>query len=198
MFLIMRLDRFFIFHKPGSDEKPRKLAAELGITLARRRRIGDDDRLAAANRGKLFAHKRAQPALDLVAHDRLADLVRYGKTHPHGARGRENQNDVRFGQPFAVAVNVRERTVFIQPVRLVKQLLAERSGRKVLSALVATVFKHASAALCLHSLTKAVHLALLTFFGLISSFHDILRNAILRDSILPNNYTLNPPLSQEI
>ena len=146
------------------------------VVLARRRRIGDDNRLTAAKRGKLLSCERAQPALDLVAHNRFAHLVGNGKAHPYRARGRENQNEVRFRQPFAVSVNVRKRPVLIQPVRLVKQLFAERSGRKILSALVAAVLEHTPAALGLHPLTEAVHLALLTFFGLISSFHNALRN----------------------
>lgn len=82
------------------------------------------------------------------------------------------QDDVRFGKPIALAVNVSERAVLIQSVGFIKQLLAEGRGRKVFAALVTAVFKHASAALGLHSLTEAVHLALLTFFRLISSFHD--------------------------
>ena len=65
--------------------------------------------------------------------------------------------------------------MLIKSVSFSEQLFAERLGRKILSALVTTVFKNASAALSLHSLTEAVHLALLTFFRLISSFHDYLQ-----------------------
>lgn len=176
MLIRIRLDRFFIFHKPGSDKKLVKLLAERIVVLARRRRVGDDNRLTAGKPMELFPYKRAQSALDLVAYDRLAHLVGNGKTHPNGARGRENQNEIGFGNTLAVAVNVGKRPVFIQPVRLVKQLLAERSGREILPALVAAVFEHASAALSFHPLTEAVNLALLAFFGLISSFHNALRN----------------------
>ena len=97
--------------------------------------------------------------------------------------GGVNQYDIRLGKPIALAVNVSKRAVLIQSVGFVKQLLAEGRGRKVFAALIATVFKHASAALRLHSLTEAVHFALLTFFRLISSFHD--RSPIVR--ISPHN-----------
>ena len=77
------------------------------------------------------------------------------------------------GYALAVFVYKRKRAVFIQPVGFSEQLFAERTGSKILSALVATTRKRASAALRLHSLTEAVDLALLTFLRLISSFHDL-------------------------
>ena len=67
--------------------------------------------------------------------------------------------------------------MFIQPVRFIKQLFAERRGRKTSSALVATAFEDAASALRFHSLTKTVNFALLTFLGLISSFHNVLRKS---------------------
>lgn len=118
-------------------------------------------------------HGRTQSALDFVAHHRFADFVRYGKTHPNGPRECVDQNDVRLGQTPAVAVDIGKRAVFIQSVCLAKQLFAERRGRKILSALVAAARKHPSAALRFHSLTKTVDFALLTFFGLIRSFHVV-------------------------
>ena len=63
--------------------------------------------------------------------------------------------------------------MFIQSVRFIQQLLAERLGRKIGSALVATTFKDASAALSFHSLAKAVYFTLLTLFGLVCSFHVV-------------------------
>lgn len=172
----MRLDRLVIFHQSRTDEKPRKLFGQNRIILIRRRRVGNHDSLTTGKSAEISAYGSAQATFDFVAHHRFTDFVGNGKTHPYRPRGREYQNDVRFDQTLTVAVNVRIRTVFIQPVRFIKQLFAERCGREILSALVATVFKHASAALRLHSLTKAVHFALLAFFGLISSFHDNLRN----------------------
>ncbi len=177
MLFSIRLDRFVIFDKPRARKQTVQLTVERGIISARRRRIGNDYRLTSRYRIEPSLHRGAQSALDLVAHDRFSDFVGNGKTHPHRPRGCKNQYDVRFGQALTVSVNVRERTVFIQSVRFIKQLFAERRGRKILSALVATVFEYASAALRLHSLTKTVNFTLLTFFGLISSFHDVLRKS---------------------
>ncbi len=42
-----------------------------------------------------------------------------------------------------------------------------------LSALVSTSFQNVSASRRCHSFTEAVHLALLSFLGLISSFHNV-------------------------
>ncbi len=114
---------------------------------------------------------RAKPTLDLVANDRLADLVGNGKTHPHRLSGCVNQNEIGRRDALAVAVNVSKRAVLIQPVDFCEQLLSERLRRKVLSALVATAGKRASAALRLHSVAEAVHFALSALFGLVSSFH---------------------------
>lgn len=143
------------------------------IILVRRRWVCYDNRLAPRKHRDSFANGRSEPALYLIAHDRLADFVRYRKTHPHGSRGRENQSDVGLAQALAPAVNVRKRAVLIQSVRLVKQLLAERSGGKVLAALVTAAFENSASALRFHSLTEAVDFALLTLFGLIRSLHDV-------------------------
>lgn len=172
----MRLPRRVILQQSRARKQSRKLPVELGIALARRRRIGDHNRLTAAKRRELEPRRRPQSTLDLVAHDGFADLVRNGKTHPHGSSGRIDKNNVLLGQAFAVSVNVRKRAVLIEPVRFVEQLLSERRGRKPSSALVATALKDASAALRLHSLTKAVHLALSALFGLVSSLHNVTPN----------------------
>ena len=47
------------------------------------------------------------------------------------------------------------------------------SSGNVLSALVSSSFEHLSAAGRRHSLTEAVHLALLSLLGLIRPFHDL-------------------------
>lgn len=55
----------------------------------------------------------------------------------------------------------------------VPRIYDRRLVRQSLSALVATSFQHLSTCRRCHSLTEAVHLALLSFFGLIRSLHTI-------------------------
>ena len=164
-----------LFYKPRTSQQRRNLSVERGIVLARRRRIGYYNGLTSRHARKLGGNRRAQSALYLVAHYGFAHFVGYRKTHPHTSCGRVNQNNVVGRNAHALAVYVRKRTVLIQSVRLIEQLLAERRGGKAFAPLVATTLEHAATALSFHSLTKAVHLALLTFFGLISSFHGKLR-----------------------
>ena len=152
--------------------------------LVRGAGLGDNNRLAPAHGRNSVLHGGAQSSFYLVADHGFTHFVGYRKSHPNGVcGGGVNQDDVRFGNPISLAVNVSERAVLIQSVGFIKQLLAERRGGKVFTALVAAVFEHAPAALRLHSLTEAVHFALLTFFGLISSFHN--RSPIVR--ISPHN-----------
>ena len=76
-----------------------------------------------------------------------------------------------------------------------------------LSALVSTSFQNVSASRRCHSFTEAVHLALLSFLGLISSFHNVspiswiflffVFMAVKKTSFFPQPYILyrNPPFS---
>ena len=75
-----------------------------------------------------------------------------------------------------------------------------------LSTLVSTSFQHVSACRRCHSFTEAVYLALLSFLGLISSFHNIspvfgffysLCSWRTKTSFFPQPYILyrNPPFS---